>query len=73
MTHIIKQTEKMEAGLLVGLAEIAAFLHLNQRTVSGLIRTGGIPATKIGLHWMASRNQIVAWVEARAAGKVTNA
>ena len=52
--------------ILVGILEIAAFMRLNHRTVTGLIRSGGLPVTRCGLGKVSTKGAIIRWLERRA-------
>jgi len=53
-----------EQQLLVGRAEIAAFLGVEDfRTVERRYIPRGAPVAKIGGQWMASRRKLLEWIE----------
>jgi hypothetical protein len=52
--------------LLVGTAAIAAFLRVNQRCVSQLIKDAGLPVASVGLWKVATKQMLFRWIEQRA-------
>jgi hypothetical protein len=56
--------------ILVGVAEIGAFLRLNPRTVSNLIKRDALPVTRCGLGWLTTKGAVVRWLERRAEGRI---
>jgi excisionase family DNA binding protein len=45
--------------------DVAELLNLNVETVYALIRSGGLPAAKVGGHWRFFRSKALAGFEAR--------
>ena len=59
----IKKTEH-EA---ISVREVAEFLKLHRETVNRMIRTGELPALKVGTAWRLNRVQIMEWATSRRA------
>lgn len=49
---------------IMTIAEAAAYLRLNPRTLYGLAQRGEVPAQKIGNRWRFSRSAILQWMKA---------
>jgi hypothetical protein len=56
--------------VLSGIAEIAAFLRVNGRTITGLISSGGLPVTRLGLSKVTTKTAVVNWLTKRAEGRI---
>jgi hypothetical protein len=55
-----------EGEVLNGIDEIAAFLRLNGRTVTGLIKSAALPVCRLGLGKASTKTAIVNWLTRRA-------
>jgi excisionase family DNA binding protein len=42
--------------------EVIGFLRVNARTLYRLIRTGGLPAVRVGRQWRFRRNDLELWL-----------
>ena len=51
---------------LMTVPDIAEFLHLHVTTVYKLIRSGEIPAFRVGHDWRARPDAINAWLDERS-------
>lgn len=49
------------------VCEVAEFLKLHRETVNRMIRSGELPALKVGRAWRLSRVQIKEWAKTRCA------
>lgn len=47
--------------------EVLSYLHINLRTIYRLIRTGRLPAFRVGRQWRFRKEDIEAWLAARHA------
>jgi hypothetical protein len=56
--------------VLSGIAEIAAFLKVTNRTVTGLIGSGGLPVCRLGLGKASTKTAITNWLTRRAEGRI---
>jgi excisionase family DNA binding protein len=43
--------------------DVLGYLKVNPRTIYRLIRTGELPAVRIGRHWRFSRTDLDDWLE----------
>ncbi len=43
-------------------AEVLAYLRVNARTVYRLMRTGNLPAVRVGRQWRVRRTELDAWL-----------
>jgi excisionase family DNA binding protein len=57
----------MEDDSFLTTEEVLSYLHLNLRTVYRLIRTGRLPAFRVGRQWRFRKEDIDAWLAARRA------
>ena len=62
-----------EGELLIGTAAIAAFLRINQRCVSQLIKCAGLPVATVGLWKVTTKQMLFRWIEQRATNEVAGA
>lgn len=53
------------------LGEVLRYLRVNARTVYRLIRTGELPASRIGRQWRIRRSDLEQWLEAQRVGLPT--
>ena len=51
--------------LLYGTAAVARFLGVSQRRVGDLARDRGLPLHQVGLEKIATRRQVLEWLEAQ--------
>jgi excisionase family DNA binding protein len=66
------RTAEPEAGRLLNIHELSAYLNIPVRTLYQMAGEGTIPATKIGKHWRFRRDSIDRWLRRRtAAGRAT--
>ena len=49
--------------LIMTIAEVAAYVGLNELTVRRLAREGAIPALKLGRQWRVKRDLLEEWME----------
>jgi len=59
-------------GQLLTMHELAAYLHLDEATVSKLVTAGKIPALQVDRQWRFKRPQIDAWIEEQLVGDDEN-
>jgi excisionase family DNA binding protein len=57
---------------LLTMHELAAYLHLDEATVSKLVMAGKIPALQVERQWRFKRTQIDAWIEEQLVGEDEN-
>lgn len=50
------------------LGEVLRYLRVNARTAYRLIRTGELPASRIGRQWRIRRSDLEQWLEAQRVG-----
>lgn len=50
--------------LVLSIAEVAAVLGCDRRTVYALIRVGAFPARKVGSRWAVERDGVITWLRA---------
>jgi excisionase family DNA binding protein len=55
---------------LLTLDEAAALLQVSKRTLQRMIKTGELPAFKVGGQWRLRETQLRQWVENRELGGV---
>ena len=48
---------------LMTVEEVAAYLRVNKKTVYGLLKSGKIPATRVGHQWRFDKSSIESWVQ----------
>jgi hypothetical protein len=59
-----KDNSEMDDGeLLHGLEAVASFLRVSERHVSELARDAGLPLRQIGLMKIATKRQLLEWLE----------
>lgn len=58
-----EQLVKMEG--LLNVAEVADFLRVHKGLVYQLVKTHGLPATKVGKHLRFYRFELLNWIERR--------
>jgi excisionase family DNA binding protein len=51
----------------INVREVAEFLKLHRETVNRMIRSGELPALKVGRAWRLNRVQIWEWAKSRRA------
>ncbi len=54
---------------LLTMHELAAYLHLDEPTVSKLVMTGKIPSLQVDKQWRFKRSAIDAWIEEQLVGE----
>jgi excisionase family DNA binding protein len=59
-------------GQLLTMHDLAAYLHLDEATVSKLVTAGKIPALQVDRQWRFKRTQIDAWIEEQLVGDDEN-
>jgi excisionase family DNA binding protein len=57
---------------LLTMHELAAYLHLDEATVSKLVMAGKIPSLQVDRQWRFKRTQIDAWIEEQLVGEDEN-
>jgi hypothetical protein len=55
-----------DSEILNGISEIAAFLKVTNRAVTGLIGSGGLPVCRLGLGKASTKTAITNWLTKRA-------
>lgn len=48
---------------MVGLKEAQRILNLGRRSVHDLIKSGTLPAEKVGKKWQIQRKDLIEWIE----------
>ena len=61
------KTLKKSRNEAITVREVADFLKLHRETVNRMIKSGELPALKIGTAWRLNRDQIVEWAKSRRA------
>ena len=56
---------KLDNIRLLTLSETAALLHVSTRTLQRMIRSGELPALKVGGQWRVRESQLRQWIEKR--------
>jgi excisionase family DNA binding protein len=51
----------------ISVREVAEFLKLHRETVNKMIKSGELPALKVGTAWRLNRVQIIEWARSRRA------
>ena len=51
----------------INVREVAEFLNLHRETVNRMIKSGELPALKVGTAWRLNRVQIWEWAKSRRA------
>jgi excisionase family DNA binding protein len=51
----------------INVSEVAEFLKLHRETVNKMIKSGELPALKVGTAWRLNRVQIMEWAKSRRA------
>lgn len=54
-----------EASALLTTEEVLRYLKVKSRTLYRLIRSGDLPAVRVGRQWRIRRRDLEAWVDAR--------
>ena len=54
-----------EALQLLTLTEAAQLLHVSTKTLQRMIRSGDLPALKVGGQWRLRESQLVNWIQSR--------
>lgn len=57
---------------LLTMHELAAYLHLDEATVSKLVTAGKIPSLQVDRQWRFKRSQIDSWIEEQLVGEDEN-
>jgi excisionase family DNA binding protein len=57
---------------LLTMHELAAYLHLDEATVSKLVQAGKIPSLQVDRQWRFKRSQIDSWIEEQLVGEDEN-
>jgi PTS system nitrogen regulatory IIA component len=57
---------------LLTMHELAAYLHLDEATVSKLVMAGKIPSLQVDRQWRFKRSQIDSWIEEQLVGEDEN-
>ena len=57
---------------LLTMHELAAYLHLDEATVSKLVTAGKIPSVQVDRQWRFKRSQIDSWIEEQLVGEDEN-
>lgn len=50
---------------LLTLSEAARLLHVSTKTLQRMIRSGDLPALKVGGQWRLRESQLVNWIQSR--------
>ena len=56
---------KLDNIRLLTLSEAAALLHVSTRTLQRMIRSGELPALKVGGQWRVRESQLTQWIAKR--------
>ena len=59
------KTLKKSKNESVNVREVAEFLKLHRETVNKMIKSGELPALKVGTAWRLNRIQIMEWAKSR--------
>jgi hypothetical protein len=59
-----------DSEILNGIVEIAAFLKVTNRTVTGLIGSAALPVCRLGLGKASTKTAITNWLTRRAEGRI---
>ena len=51
----------------ITVREVGEFLNLHRETVNRMIKSGELPALKVGTAWRLNRMQIMEWAKSRRA------
>jgi excisionase family DNA binding protein/YgiT-type zinc finger domain-containing protein len=70
MQSLIRATSEMEPALeIMNIEEVADLLRVSAQTVYTLVRSGKLPATKIGREWRFSRTKIMGLINSNTSGE----
>lgn len=58
---------------LLNTREVAALLQINEKQVYRLVRSGGIPCTRVTGKWLFPQSQVEEWVQRSARSKIVDA
>jgi len=58
---------------LLSTREVAAYLHINEKQVYRLVRSGGIPCTRVTGKWLFPQSLVEEWVQRSARAKTLGA
>ena len=47
------------------LTEAAQLLHVSTKTLQRMIRSGDLPALKVGGQWRLRESQLISWIQSR--------
>ena len=50
---------------LLTLTEAAELLHVSTKTLQRMIRSGDLPALKVGGQWRLRECQLISWIQSR--------
>jgi excisionase family DNA binding protein len=50
---------------LLTLTEAAQLLHVSTKTLQRMIRSGDLPALKVGGQWRLRESQLISWIQSR--------
>ena len=50
---------------LLTLTEAAQLLHVSTKTLQRMIRSGDLPALKVGGQWRLRERQLISWIHSR--------
>jgi excisionase family DNA binding protein len=50
---------------LLTLIEAAQLLHVSTKTLQRMIRSGDLPALKVGGQWRLRESQLISWIQSR--------
>jgi len=56
------ELRRNEPAVLLTAEEVIGILRVNARTLYRLIRTGGLPAVRVGRQWRFRRNDLEGWL-----------
>jgi len=66
LLKIAKLMERTNESLqLLTLTEAAHLLHVSTKTLQRMIRSGDLPALKVGGQWRLRESQLVNWIQSR--------
>jgi len=61
------KTLKKPGNEAISVRKVAEYLKLHRETVNRMIRSGELPALKVGTAWRLNRVQIMEWAKSRRA------
>lgn len=56
-------TRRQAHAPFISTADLLGCLHINRRTIYRLIKSGNLPAVRIGGQWRFRRSDLTAWID----------